>query len=437
MAAPEKFDADTIDDDDIEAILNGIDNGEYDDEEEIADETEDEIAGNTDEDESSESGDESDINEDTDQNLDSEEDDDTNDDDDGDDQDTSDESGDGEEEDTPVGEDTKDTKDVVADTTDQIDGEGSDTVQLDQVEYDKYKKFYEDVTQAEFTANGKKVKGFVTADKLISAQQMAYGYSDKMEGFKQYRPYMMPLKEKGYLDNPEKFNLALDLADGNVDALKKHIQTLGIDVMTWDLDEEKVNYTAKEHRASERSIAVNETIDRAKAAGVNDRLQLVVGEQWDESSVEEFMKDAKIRNDLVDHMQNGVYDMVQDKIREIKATDYGFSDLKSTDQYRKALSILDSEYTASQASAAEEANKIAAKEAEKKRIADEQAKAEYTDKVQQKNKETDKLRKKAANASIRSKPGKTAKPKFDPMALEGDDLDAFVDSLIDGYLPSI
>jgi hypothetical protein len=432
MAAPEEFNADTIDDDDIEAILNGIDNGEYDDEEEIADEIEDEIAGNTDEDEDPELGDESDINEDTDQDLDPGEADDTNDDDDGDDQDTSGEADDGAEEDTPVDDDIKDTKDVVADTTDPIDGEGSDTVQLDQVEYDKYKKFYEDVTQAEFTANGKKVKGFDTADKLISAQQMAYGYSDKMEGFKQYRPYMIPLKEKGYLDNPEKFNLALDLADGNVDALKKHVQSLGIDVMTWDLDEEKVDYTAKEHRASERSIAVNETIDRAKASGVNDRLQAVVGEQWDEASVEEFMKDAKVRNDLVDHMQNGVYDMVQDKIREVKATNYTFGDLKATDQYREALAILDAEYKEAQASVNAEAGKAAAKEAEKKRIADEQTKTEYAAQVQKKNDEADKARKKAANVSIRNKPVKTVKAKFDPMALDGDDLDAFVDSLIDG-----
>jgi hypothetical protein len=243
---------------------------------------------------------------------------------------------------------------------------------------------------------------------------------------------MIPLKEKGYLDNPEKFNLALDLADGNVDALKKHVQSLGIDVMTWDLDEEKVDYTAKEHRASERSIAVNETIDRAKAAGVNDRLQAVVGEQWDEASVEEFMKDAKVRNDLVDHMQNGVYDMVQDKIREVKATNYTFGDLKATDQYREALAILDAEYKEAQASVNAEAGKVAAKEAEKKRIADEQTKTEYAAQVQKKNDEADKARKKAANVSIRNKPVKTVKAKFDPMALDGDDLDAFVDSLIDG-----
>jgi hypothetical protein len=59
--------------------------------------------------------------------------------------------------------------------------------------------------------------------------------------------------------------------------------------------------------------------------------------------------------------------------------------------------------------------------------------AEYKAQVEQKNKEADEARKKAAMMS-KKKIANTQTKKFDPLALEGDELDSFVDSLISGKL---
>lgn len=409
-------------DDDLDAILEGIDSGEYDDNDGTPDEIEDEIAGDQEE---------ATDNEDTDQEDESEDEDDTDTQDDDSEEETSEETDEDEEEDAPVDTETEETEDKDSDTKQQIDGEAEDTVKIDQAEYDRYKKFYDEVANAEFTANGKKVKGFQDPQKIIQAQQMAYGYSDKMAGFKQYKPFMMPLKEKGYLDDPDKFNFLMELAEGNVDALKTHMKTLKVDPLELDLD--TVNYSAKDHRASDVKIALDETFEKAKIAGVEGKLNEVIGGEWDEPSIREFLDDPRVRADLLEHMQNGVYDMVQDKIKENKVLDYNFGTMKSTDQYRTAFNQLVEEYKSTQEQQTE-AQKASAVEAEKKALLEKQREEEYKQSVAEKNKQVDEQRKKVATMNnVKKKPVKT-KTSFDPLKLADDELDALVNGLIDGTI---
>jgi hypothetical protein len=409
-------------DDDLDAILDGIDNGEYDNDD-TSDEIEDEIADDQEE--------EATDNEDTDQDDESEDEDETDTQDDDSEEETSEETDEDEEEDAPVDTETKETEDKDSDTKQTIDGEAADTVKIDQAEYDRYKKFYDEVANAEFTANGKKVKGFQDPQKIIQAQQMAYGYSDKMAGFKQYKPFMMPLKEKGYLDDPDKFNFLMELAEGNVDALKTHMKTLKVDPFELDLD--TVNYSARDHRASDVTIALDETFERAKVAGVDDKLNKVIGGEWDEPSIREFIDDPRVRADLLEHMQNGVYDMVQDKIKENKVLDYNFGTMKSTDQYRHAFNQLVEEYKSTQAKQTE-AQRVAAVEAEKKALLEKQREEQYKQSVAEKNKQVDEQRKKVATMNnVKKKPVKT-KTSFDPLKLADDDLDALVNGLINGTI---
>lgn len=412
-----------MDEEEYELFMAQVESGAYDELDDTeSDEIEDEIADEEEEEDTTD-------NEDTDQDADTDEDDETTEqDDDSADEDTSDDSEEDEEEDTPVGDDTKETKDTTSETTEPIDGAATDTVKIDQVEYEKYKKFYDEVANAEFTANGKKVKGFVDPAKIIQAQQMAYGYSDKMAGFKQYKPFMMPLKEKGFLEDPDKFNFLMEIADGNVDAIKAHIKHLKIDPMEMDLDE--INYVAKDHRASDETISLQESIDLAAQVGVKDRLNKVIGGEWDNSSVKEFVEDPEVRQHLIEHMSNGVYDLVQDKIKELKVLHPTFLDQTNVNQYRVAYAELVKEYKAkAEAEAASKASTSV--EAEKSKLLEQQKQEEYKRSVAEKNKQADEQRKKAVSVNKRAKPVKKA-AAFDPMKLDGDDLDSFVDSLING-----
>ena len=314
-----------------------------------------------------------------------------------------------------------------ADTEDTSDGEDQDTDGID------YKAFYDAVVNTEFVVNGKKVKGFSDPQKIIQSQQMAGGFSEKMAGFKQYRPFMAPLKERGMLEDPAKFDLAMNLVDGDKEAIKQHLQTLGIDPL--DLDMEQIEYTPKKATASNEELIIEDTMERARAAGVEDRVRTVIGNEWDAVSFQEFLGNEAVRNDLLNHIETGVYDKVQDKILELSRLDYNgaFGAMTSINKYRTAVMELQKE----QAAAPQVAEKKPARKAKaKSSVKDEKAKIlqarkeeEYKEKAAKREAKIAEQKKKAASVS-RKKAKAKPKPAFDPMQVEGKELDDLMDLLI-------
>ena len=335
------------------------------------------------------------------------------------------------EEDEPSEDDEIDESEDETDTEAEPDGEQPATDKVD------YKAFYEAVVNAEFTANGKKVKGFADPQKIIQSQQMAAGFSEKMAGFKQYRPFMSPLKERGMLEDQAKFDLAMNIIDGDKEAIKQHLATLDIDPL--DLDMEAISYNEAPQAIPQETLIVEDFLEKAKGAGVEDKVRNIVGNEWDADSFQEFLQNDAVRSDLLNHIETGAYEQVQDKIAEISRLDIDgtYSGLKSIDKYRHAVRALQNENAAKQG--AEAAKVVTPKPVVKKAsVAKEKAKilesrkaAEYEGKVAKKNAKTDSARKRAASLSKR-KPKAKAKEAFDPMKVEGEDLDNLMDFLIEG-----
>ena len=312
-------------------------------------------------------------------------------------------------------------------------------------EKQRYEDFYNQVT-SEFVANGKVMKGFNDPKKIIQAQQMAAGFSDKMKAFKKYRPFINPLKEKGIIDNPDKFNLMLNALDGDKEAIKKMIQDAEIDPV--ELDMEKVDYQPKNQLASDIEIAFDDVVDTAAQYGVKDRVESVIGNEWDDESVVELLSNPENSSDLVTHLSNGVYDLVQERIAQKKMTDPNgrFSAKRSIDQYREAAAELEQEHLMflEQQKAAESNNdyvdngygEAAAEQmfseeeiqAEMQRIMEEK---EYAQKVRKQNSEVDKARKKAASVSKRKPRSKPKKAEdFDPAKLSDEEFEELLNSFM-------
>ena len=314
----------------------------------------------------------------------------------------------------------------------------TETGTIDPSEFERYKKFYEEIANAEFVANGKKVKGFTDPKKLIQAQQMSYGYSNKMAEIKKYRPYLAALRDKGILDDESKFNYLMSVADGDKGAIKEHLVKHNISAVDLELDDVEYKPT-KSYVANPAALVLEEVFDSAKNLGIDAKLRTVLSEQWDEASFKEFIDEPDTREDLIEHMQAGIYDTVMDKVQELEALDYNgkYSRMKTTDKYRAALGELKAEFDAYEAERAKQAKQVQSTQpkpamnvapeldaATKARL-----EAEYRAKVEQKNQEAAEARKKAASVS-KKKVAVTTTTKFDPLALEGDDLDEFVQSMI-------
>ena len=421
--------------DEVEAILQQIDSGTFEQGESTATADDDTSTSET----NDLGSDENNNAEDTDDSDDSQEETDTEDQDDDSDTATGSE---GDDEDSANTQETnQDDNGQNADTSANEDASGTETGKIDPNEYARLKQFYDQIANAEFIANGKKVKGFTDPEKIIRSQQMLHGYNSRMKGFNEYRPFMKALKENGLLEDESKFNFALSLLKGDKAAIKQHMKTLSIDPVDLELDE--TAYKPTNYVASKESLILEDTLQVARESGIEDKLRKTIGEQWDNESFQEFVSNAEVRQDLLEHMQTGAFDLVQDKIAEMEVLDtYGtFRNMKSTDKYRQAVQLVNRELAAKRSSEPERV----APQASAQYVAQQQQnnridtallakkEAEYKAQVEQKNREADEARKKAAAIS-KKKATTTQTKKFDPLALEGDDLNSFVDGLISGNI---
>ena len=325
-----------------------------------------------------------------------------------------------------------------ADTSNPADAKGAETGKIDPAEYERLKKFYDEIANAEFIANGKKVKGFTDPSKIIRSQQMLHDYSNKMRGINEYKPYLKALKEKGIIGDEEKFNFAMSLLDGDKATIKKHMEALKIDLVDLELDEDS-KYVPKNYIPSKQSMVLDETMEIASNIGVDSKLRSVIAKDWDDDSFAEFLNNPSVRNDLLTHMQDGTYEIVQNKINELEMLDMNgsYRGLKSTDKYRAAIAEINRENQSRPVNPSAYQNQYANQQqnngsyidAERARLADLAAKeAEYKAMAEKKLRD-DEARKKAAMITKKKTTTVTQK-KFDPLELEGDALDEFVNELI-------
>lgn len=348
------------------------------------------------------------------------------------DSDTEDEEDEADEADESEDEETNEESEESTDTDETSDGDAQETDTID------YKAFYDAVVNTEFVVNGRKTKGFADPQKIIQSQQMAGGFSEKMAGFKQYRPFMSPLKERGMLEDQAKFDLAMNLIDGDKEAIKAHLQALSIDPL--DLDMEQIDYSGKANVASPESLVIEDVMERAKGAGIDERLRQVIGKEWDSDSFQEFVGNEAVRNDLLTHMESGVYDTVQDKMAEMSRLDYNgtFGSMSTVNKYRAAVSELQREYNAqapTEAPATVETKAPTAKKAsvkaEKAKIEKARQQEEYKAKAAEREAKVAQQRKRASSMS-KKKPKAKPAAKFDPLKVEGEELDSLMDFLISG-----
>lgn len=258
-----------------------------------------------------------------------------------------------------------------------------------------YKEFYEKVALAKFTANGKEVEGFKDPADLIRAQQMLHGYSDKMKVFKEYKPFLKALEERKLTTDADKFNLVMSLIDGDTEAIKKVLKDKNIDPLELDLDD--IRYTAKNVLPSKAQMLIEETYEQADNLGIADKFSRVINKDWDVKSLQELVDNSAVRNDLLQHLNDGTYDIVNNEIKRMELLDStgALDGMSSIEKYRAAVVRLQQQNVqkpAVQASTKVTVDKIA--QAEKAK-----AEAEFKKKAALKEAEVAEQRKKAASVS--------------------------------------
>ena len=250
------------------------------------------------------------------------------------------------EEEEETNEENDDSAEETSDATEEgqeehtQDDAGESEDESEATEEINYKEFYEKVAMAKFTANGREVEGFKNPDDLIRAQQMLHGYSDKMKVFKEYKPFIKTLEERGITADPEKFKLAMSLLDGDPEAIKKVLKDKNIDPLELDLDD--IKYVPKVKLPSDAQLLIEETYEQAENLGVGDKFNRVISKDWDIPSLQEMVGNSAVRADLLQHLKDGTYDIVQAEIKKMELLDStGVLDgMNSVEKYRAAVGRL-------------------------------------------------------------------------------------------------
>jgi len=290
-------------------------------------------------------------------------------------------------------------------------------------EKSRLQDFYNEIT-SEFVANGKTVRGFSDPKQIIKSQQMAAGFSEKMVGFKKYQPFIGALKEKGILEDPDKFNFAMQLLDGDPEAIKQQLKNLEIDPI--EMDMENIDFKPQNQLQSDIAIAYDDLVDNAGQHGVDKQVKEVISRDWDDDSVVELLNDPQSSNDLVNHISSGIYDIVQERMSEKKRTDYNnvYTSKPMIEQYREAARELENEYLQYTQQQQQYPEQQQVPQQNQQQVED------YKQKVEEQNAQAAKARKKASSASRKKPKTKNTKKSFDPDDLSDKEMEDILDGLM-------
>jgi len=293
------------------------------------------------------------------------------------------------------------------------------------------------LSDSEIVVQGRKVKVATDSETIIATQQRVVDLSDKVESFAHIRPFAKVIEEN-FLEKPERLGFALDLLNGDKEAIKQLLKDSNFDALDEDMDLDKINYKPSESKVeSIGSINIADSFSIAKAGGFESKLSDMLG-TWDDESIRNFSEDGGLREVITNAFRSGSMPGVLDRIANDGATDkvkpmavpignqtLRFNDLTSHNKFRYAIAMINDEQKAS----AEKEEKLKVDLPKK-----EEPKVDTKKTVKQKEvakKVTSQKRRKATSVSKRKakpKPKKVVKP----IDLEGEDFEAHFESLISG-----
>ena len=218
------------------------------------------------------------------------------------------------------------------DPSTQTESKGEEEAKETTVDYEvEYRKIF-----APFRANGKEFQ-VASVDEAITLMQMGANYNKKMSALKPGLKVLKLLENHGLMDETE-LNYLIDLKQKNPEAITKLIKESGIDPLEIDTDKAS-EYKPKSYGISEQEYALDTVMDELKETPSYSRTIDVVGNKWDDVSKQTVARAPELLKVINDHMQNGVYDIIEKELDRQRALGKlaGLSDIEAYRQVGDAI----------------------------------------------------------------------------------------------------
>ena len=223
----------------------------------------------------------------------------------------------------------------------QVSQEGGQEQQQQYVDPQVYKDTYDRIT-APFKAAGREFQ-VRNVDEAISLMQKGVDYTRKQQALKPRLMEMRTLEEQGMLGN--NLNYAIDLFNGNPQAIAKLIKDKGIDINsimpqpTTDefgqpVPQKETPYTPNNYSVSPEKFALKEVMDDLQSA---NKMQPVLDtlRTFDQDSLAEFAKSPKYLTALSNLIDSGMYDSIRSELDHARVVDdpaiRGLNDFQAID----------------------------------------------------------------------------------------------------------
>lgn len=162
--------------------------------------------------------------------------------------------------------------------------------------------------------------------ELRKLAQFGIDYTKKMQALSPNLKLMKMLENNGLLDET-KLSYLIDLDKKNPEAVAKLIQDSGHDAL--DLDEDKAKgYKPNSYTVDDKQMALDTILqDLEGSQGFQTTID-TVGNKWDTKSKQVVLDNPQMLKDINQHVESGVFQMVQDEITRQKTLGYltGVSD---------------------------------------------------------------------------------------------------------------
>jgi len=150
-----------------------------------------------------------------------------------------------------------------------------------------------------------------------------------MQGIKPYIPIMKTLEKNNLLD-PQKVNLAIELLNGNPEAVKAIMAQHDIDPMGLVDADESANYQPQDHIISQQELQLQEVLEGIASTPTYDDTMKLVTEVFDDQSRAKIAEEPTIIDKLNTDISSGVASTVLGEMQylgDIGKRPYGISDI--------------------------------------------------------------------------------------------------------------
>lgn len=162
--------------------------------------------------------------------------------------------------------------------------------------------------------------------ELRKLAQFGIDYTKKMQALSPNLKLMKMLENNGLLDEG-KLSYLIDLDKKNPEAVAKLIQDSGHDAL--DLDEDKAKgYKPNSYTVDDKQMALDTILQELEGSQGFQTTIDTVGNKWDTKSKQVVLDNPQMLKDINQHVESGVFQMVQDEIVRQKTLGYltGVSD---------------------------------------------------------------------------------------------------------------